>query len=177
MGEQKPPINPHGVIEGPAPEAEEATTKAMTLSQKKQAMDAFLLLIEAERHLKSKVPLVRDDLPQLWAAQVDGVQAERGDPKWKPKNRLTLADLIPMLAPHKGVNQALNYLPPYPDEFRKVIAIRNAIGHGDWEELISLGGADAALAWAACFYRLVQTCENVIASAMLQLKGGWEWPK
>jgi hypothetical protein len=115
-------------------------------------MEALLLLIEAERVLRSKLPQVRDDLPELWSAQVEGVQAERQDPKWQPKKRLTLADLLPMLAPHKGQNKALNFLPHYPDEYRKVIA------------------------WAACFFRLVQTCEDVIASAVLQLKGGWEWP-
>jgi hypothetical protein len=105
----------------------------LTLDEKRRSMEALLLLIEAERVLRTKVPQVRDDLPELWQAQIDGVKAERSDPRWRPKKRLTLGDLIPMLAPHRGLNQALNYLPRYPDEYDKLIDIRNAIGHGDWE--------------------------------------------
>jgi hypothetical protein len=149
----------------------------VTLEEKLVAMNALLHLIEAERLLREKVPQVRDELPELWKAQIDGVKAERNDPKWQPTKRLTLGALIPMLAPHLGHNKALNYLPRYPDQYDKLINIRNAIGHGDWDELTTLGGSAMALRWAQSFYRLVRTCEDVMASAILQLKGGWEWPE
>jgi len=149
----------------------------MEIAEKRVAMEALLHFIEAERLLRTKVPQVRDDLPELWAAQIEGVRAERGDPRWGPTKKLTLGALIPMLAPHRGTNQALNFLPYYPDEYDKAVAFRNAIGHGDWDELIVLGGAAQALRWGQSFYQLVRTCENVIHSAVLQLKGGWVWPE
>jgi hypothetical protein len=116
----------------------------MTLEEKLVTMNALLHLIEAERLLREKVPQVRDELPELWKAQIDGVKAERNDPKWQPTKRMTLDALIPMLALHLGQNKALNYLPRYPDQYEKLINIRNAIGHGDWDELAALRGSAMA---------------------------------
>jgi hypothetical protein len=148
----------------------------MTLEEKKRAMAALLLLIEAERTLRTKVPEFRDGLPELWKTQIEGVRADKKDPKWKPFTRLTLGSLVPMLSPYRGINLGVNFLPPYADQYDKVTEFRNAIGHGDWEELAVLGGVEMAARWAESFYGLVMTCENPIASIVLHFKAEWPWP-
>jgi hypothetical protein len=149
-----------------------------TLEQKHVAMDALLGFIEAEVFLRTKIPTGKS-YADLWAAQIDGVRVDKSDPKWKPPpiNRITLGPLLAMLAPHQGTNQSLNYLPFYPDQYKLVVDFRNAIGHGDWEELQKLGGPDRALAWAKSFYQLVMECENrPTLYALAMGDNDWPWP-
>jgi hypothetical protein len=126
--------------------------------------------------------------PELFSKHVDGVRAELKQKDWNAgRDHRTLVPLLKILAPHKGLNAALALLPYYAEEYRHVVNLRNAIGHGDWEKLTALGGSEKAVAWAKSFYSLVAGCtqrgtpeQEMTAMAMratLQLgHNRWPWP-
>ncbi len=149
------------------------------------AMSALLHFIEAERVLRPLADQFEQEHPELFAAHVEGVRAELNKPKWDPrKDNRTLAPLLRILAPHKGTNLALGLLPYYADEYERVVSLRNAIGHGHWEKVDELGGAEKALEWASSFFHLVMFCTSevdptpaVIRRAVLQMGDQkWPWP-
>src|ERR1700690_1957036 len=57
---------------------------------------------EVERTLKAYAEKGKADDPDGWQAQIEGVRAEIGNPKWVPKE--TLGPLLKMVSAHLGLN-------------------------------------------------------------------------
>jgi hypothetical protein len=155
---------------------------------KLKAMVALLHFIEAERILRPLAHKFETEHPELFQDHVEGVRAELKKKDWSSRgDHRTLAPLLKIVAPHEGLNKSWSLLPHYAEEYQYVVDLRNAIGHGDWERLVELGGSDKAVAWAKSFYALVASCihrddpmqdlQAVMMQAMLQLtENRWPWP-
>ncbi len=153
--------------------------------EKMTAMHALLYFIEAERRLRPLATQFESEHPDLFKDHTDGIAAEMNKATWNHGgDRRTLAPLLKVLRPHKGINKTLDGLPYYPDQYDHVVNLRNSIGHGLWEELEKLGGSDRALKWAQSFYSLVFNCTSpdpiqaMMARAAMQVGNAtWPWPE
>ena len=157
------------------------TPCAMKPEAKWTCMQALLQLIAAEKLLRRRAAVHEATHPVLWQRQLDGIRAELGTKFDLYRGKLTLVPLLRMLSPHCGINAALNTLPRgFPEPYTTIAAVRNAIAHGDWGEVLSRGGPRYALELATSFCELVKLCcdgdDHPLSVALRLGWCEWSWP-